>query len=234
MRRSRSSDPVAIETAGRRMAPPGSTVLCALAACVAAACAPARVPPGGSVATVCPAAATLVASRGDLVRLASCATLRGLTVRSGAELDVSELRALTAITGDLVIGPTVAIEDVHLDALRSVDGAIRVAGNGLMRGLYLPQLERAGAITIDGNAALTTISLPRLVAAGALQITDDASLEAIEMSALASVDRELVLAGVPRLELIDAGELRRAAVVRLDAPKLPADVADGLRRLASP
>src|SRR4051794_34551646 len=85
--------------------------------------------PGGSVAPGCPAGAALVASRGDLARLASCATLRGLTVRSGAELDVSELRALTAITGDLVIGPTVAIEDVQFAGLRSVSGAIRVAGN---------------------------------------------------------------------------------------------------------
>ena len=191
-------------------------------------------PPASPVAPVCPGGATLVASRGDLARLASCATLGGLTVRSGAALDVSALRALTAITGDLVIGPTVAIEDVHLDALRTVGGAIRVAGNGLLRGLYLPQLERAGAIAIDGNAALTTISLPRLVTAGALQGTDDASLEALEVSALASIDRELVLAGVPRLDLVDVDELRRAAVVRLDAPRLPADVAERLQGIAAP
>jgi hypothetical protein len=197
----------------------------ALAACGA--------PPARPVAPVCPGAATLVASRGDLARLASCATLRGLTVRSGAALDVSELRALTAITGDLVIGPTVAIDDVHLDALRTVGGAVRVAGNGLLRGLYLPRLERAGAIAIDGNAALTTISLPRLVAAGALQVTDDASLEALEVSALTSIDRELVLAGVPRLDLVDAGELRSAVVVRLDAPRLPAEVAERLQAIAA-
>jgi len=209
------------------MAHARSLVFAAVAACSA--------PPASPAVPVCPDGVTLVASRGDLARLASCATLRGLTVRSGAALDVSALRALAAITGDLVIGPTVAIDDVHLGELRAVDGAIRVVGNGMLRGLYLPRLERAGAIAIDGNAALTTISLPQLaVVRGALRITDDASLEAIDLSALVSLDRELVLGGVPRLELVDADQLARAAAVRLDAPRLPPEVADRLRALAAP
>src|SRR3954466_6112625 len=94
----------------------------------------------------CPAERAVVARPADLARLASCATLGGLTVRSGAALDLSALRALTAITGDLVIGPTVAIEDVELPALQTVGGAIHVVGNGLLRRLALPRLERAGRI----------------------------------------------------------------------------------------
>lgn len=221
------------------MASLGWTAIAVLAACHAPATGgPAREPTGGAERTAAPAgcsdAMTLLASRADVLRRAGCTTLRGLTVRSGAALDVSALGALTAITGDLVIGPTVAIEDVHLDALRSVGGAIRVASNGLLRGLYLPRLERAGAIAIEGNAALMTISLPRLSAAGALAIRDDGILETVDVSALVSIDGELVLAGVPRLDLVDAGELRRAAAVRIDAPRLPADVAERLRGVAAP
>lgn len=181
----------------------------------------------------CPDGVTLVASRGDLARLASCATLRALIVRSAAALDVSELRALTAITGDLVIGPTVAVEDVELPALHTVGGAIRVVGNGLLRQLRLPRLERAGAVVIDGNAVVTTIALSRLrIVHGALRITDNAALELLDLAALATVDRELVLTGDPSLSLLEVDQLERAAAVSIDAPRLPPDVAERLRTAA--
>jgi hypothetical protein len=222
MRRSRSS-----------AADHGAIALLALAGCGGSPMS--AVSPTNEGAAGCPEREAMVASRGDLARLVSCATLRGLTVRSGAALDVSALGALTTITGDLVIGPTVAIEDVQLRGLRTVGGAIRVVGNGLLRGLYLPRLERAGAIAIDGNAALTTISLPQLaVVRGALRITDDASLEAVELSALMSLDQELVFAGVPRLELVDVEQLAHVAAVRLDAPRLSPEIAERLRAIAAP
>jgi len=189
--------------------------------------------PASPVVPGCPDGVMLIATRGDLVRLAGCGTLRGLTVRSGATLDVSALRALTTITGDLVIGPTVAIEDVHLGELRAVGGAIRVVGNGLLRRLHLPRLERAGAVMIDGNPVVTAIALPRLrTVHGALRITDNAALEVIDLAALASVDQELVLTGVPSLSLVEAEQLQRAAAVRVDAPGLPSDIADRLLRAA--
>lgn len=189
--------------------------------------------PASRAAPGCPDGVTLVASRGDLARLAGCATLRGLTVRSGAAFDVSALRALTTITGDLVIGPTVAIEDVHLGELRVVGGAIRVVGNGLLRRLHLPSLERAGAVMIDGNPVVTTIALPRLqIVHGALHITDNAALELIDLAALATVDQELVLTGDPGLSLVEAEQLRHSAIVTIDAPRLPPDVADRLRAAA--
>jgi hypothetical protein len=181
----------------------------------------------------CPDGVMLVASRGDLVRLAGCATLRGLTVRSGAALDVSELHALTTITGDLVIGPTVAVEDVELPALRTIGGAIRVVGNGLLRRLHLPELEQVGAVVIDGNPVVTTIALPRLQTVhGALRITDNAALELIDLAALATVDRELVLTDNPALSLVEAEQLRHAGAVSIDAPRLPPDVAERLRAAA--
>jgi hypothetical protein len=198
----------------------------------ALACGPA---PASPAAARCPAdRAVVLASRADVARVAGCTELRGVTVRTGGALDLSTLRALTAISGDLVIGPTVGIEQVTLGGLRRVDGAIRVTGNGLLEGLYLPRLERAGGLAIEGNAAITTISLPRLVAVGgALQITGNASLELVDLSALASIGRELVLAGGPRLTLALAGQLERAAAVRIDAPNLPSDVVDRLRASAA-
>jgi hypothetical protein len=191
-------------------------------------------PVAAPVAPGCPAdRAVVVARPADLARLASCATLRGLTVRSGAALDLSVLRALTAITGDLVIGPTVAVEDVDLPALRTVGGAIRVVGNGLLRRVRLPVLEQAGQIVIDGNPAVAAIALPRLrTVHGALRITDNAALELIDLAALATVEQELVLTGDPGLSLVEAEQLQRAATVVIDARRLPPDIAERLRMAA--
>lgn len=212
---------------------PGSSAWAALGA-VLAACGPA---PARPAAASCPADRMIVlASQADVARIASCQVAPGVLVRTGAALDLSALRALTAITGDLVIGPTVGIEEVSLGALRRVDGALRVVSNGLLHGLYLPRLERAGDIAIAGNAAIATISLPRLAQVrGALHITDNASLELVDVSALATIGRELVLAGNPRLSLVEATQLQRAAAVQVDLPNLPPDVAGRLRAtVASP
>jgi hypothetical protein len=205
----------------------------ALAFAVAPACGPSLASPP---APSCPADRVIVlASHADIARLASCTVARGVTLRSGAALDASKLHALTTITGDLVIGPTVAIDDVTLRELRVVGGAIHVAGNGLLQGLYLPKLERAGRIEIEGNASITTISLPQLQTVhGALHITDNANLALVDLSALTTIDQDLVLTGDPNLNLLEATQLQHAAAVRLDAPALPSDVADHLRAIAAP
>jgi LytS/YehU family sensor histidine kinase len=176
----------------------------------------------------------VLASQADIARIARCATLAGVVIRSGAALDTSILRALTTITGDLVVGPTVGTHEVTLGELRVVEGAIRVANNGLLQGLFLPKLERAGRIDIDGNVAITTISLPRLaVIQGALHITDNASLEVVDIPMLESIAQELVLAGAPQLTLVDASQLKRAASVSVHAPRLPSELTDRLRAAAT-
>jgi hypothetical protein len=176
----------------------------------------------------------VLASQADIARIARCATLAGVVIRTGAALDTSALRALTTITGDLVVGPTVGINEVTLAGLRVVEGAIRVANNGLLQGLFLPELERAGLIDIDGNVAVTTISLPRLATVGgALHITDNASLELVDVPMLQSIAQELVLTGAPQLTLVDASQLKRAASVSLNAPKLLPELADHLRAAAA-
>ena len=176
----------------------------------------------------------VLASQADLGRLARCRQLAGVTLRTAAAVDPSALRALLVITGDLVIGPSVAIDGVTLGELRAVDGAIRVAGNARLQGLFLPRLERAGRLEIDGNAAVTTVSLPQLTAVrGGLRITDNASLELVDLPRLASIGQELVLAGDPELALVEAGELHTAGRVELDLPRLPSDLAGRLRAAAA-
>ena len=175
----------------------------------------------------------VVASQRDVARLAGCQVLGGLVIRTGAALDLSPLAALTDVAGDVVIGPTVAVESVTLGALGRVGGAIRVISNGSLQGLYLTQLADAGRIEVAGNAVITTVALPGLTAVhGALQVIDDPALEALDLSALASIDRELVVTGVPALSVALAPQLRRAAAVELDAPRLSADLARSLRSVA--
>jgi hypothetical protein len=193
----------------------------------------------GPIAATRPAAScggdrpVVIVRQADITALAGCTTLRGVTIRSAAPLDVSALRQLATITGDLTIGPTVAVDEIQLGELRAVLGTIHIVANGLVTGVFLPRLERAGRIAVDGNASLTTVSLPRLAAVhGALQVTDNASLEALDLPALLTVDQDLVLDGDPVLTVLDAPQLRRTGALALAAPRLPHDVADRLRTIA--
>jgi hypothetical protein len=192
--------------------------------------------PASPPASSCPTdRAVILASRADIARAASCTTLAGVMVRSGAALDTSALSALTTITGDLIIGPTVGIHDATFRELRIVDGALRVGGNGLLQGLFLPKLERAGSIAIDGNVALTTISLPRLTSVGgSFHITDNASLELVDIPTLQSIAHDFVITGAPQLTLIDASQLQAAASVKLEGSKLSPELADRLRAVSAP
>jgi hypothetical protein len=175
----------------------------------------------------------VLARPADVARLAHCAVLAGLVVRTGAALDVSALRTLTAIRGDLVIGPTVSIEDIAVAELRIVDGAIRVVGNGALQRLRMPKLERAGRLEVDSNPVLATLSLPRLAEVrGSLQVTDNAGLELVDLSGLTSVGQALVLTGDPSLAMVDAGALRTAGRVEVDLARLSSEQADQLRAAA--
>ncbi|HET9625105.1 MAG TPA: hypothetical protein VFP84_27245 [Kofleriaceae bacterium] len=177
-----------------------------LAACGAPA-------PAAPVAPAC--GDVVIGDQADVARAAGCVALRSLTIRSGAALDLAPLAGLREVTGDVVVGPTVGMEDLSLTGLRTVGGALRVVGNGLAQGIFLRQLERAGAITIDGNPAITTIALPRLTTAAALRVTDNASLELLDLAALTTLGAALVVTGAPRLSVLDAPGLpddQRAAL----------------------
>jgi hypothetical protein len=146
------------------------------------------------------------------------------------------LRSLATITGDLMVGPTLGLEELSLLDLHEVGGAIQVTSNGTLRGLFLPRLERAGRVEIEANAALVTISMPRLATvAGSQVITGNGSLELIDLSALTAVGKDLVITDNPRLALIEAGQLARALDVRVTGNRaLPAEQIEALRPKTPP
>src|SRR5258706_12539340 len=76
-----------------------------------------------------PGRTAVLGTQDEVSSFAGCKHASGLTIQTGATVDLSPLRELEAITGDLVIGPTVGIDEVALNALVSVGGAVRVAHN---------------------------------------------------------------------------------------------------------
>jgi hypothetical protein len=172
----------------------------------------------------------------DIARYAACTSLGSLTVRSGAQIDLSELRALETITGDLDIGPTVGFEELKLSELTVVEGNVHIVSNTSLRGIFLPRLLRAGRIEIESNASLTTIVLPRLeTVAGSLLINENTLLEIVDFSALTTIGKDLVMADNTSLTLIEGGKLESVQEVRLERnKKLPPDALDGLRAKTPP
>ena len=171
----------------------------------------------------CPMDRTIaIATQDDAAQLAGCKRARGVAIRTGATVDLAPLAQLEEITGDLVIGPTVGLEEAGLNGLEHVGGAIRVSDNASLHGLYLPRLLDAGRIVIDANQGLRTIALPRVAAVhGALAVTDNPKLELFTASQLVAVDHELVIAGQPKLETVELARLAAAEGVRIeDDPKL--------------
>ena len=195
-------------------------------------CGPATTVHPSGVPAGCPTEGVITLSgKEDVAAIAGCKTVGGLVIRTGARLQLGPLRRLELVRGDLVVGPTVGLDEVALKELREVTGTIRVIGNGNVRAVFLPQLRHAGRIEIDSNVAITTLSMPLLEAvAGSLVITHDAELELIELSSLATVGQELVLADNPKLVLVEAGKLAGAGAIRVEHNALlPADQVEVLR-----
>jgi hypothetical protein len=166
----------------------------------------------------------------DVDKVAGCTTLPGIVIRTGATIDVAPLKELEEITGDVSIGPTVALDEVALNNLLRVGGTIRVANNGSLKGLFLPRVERIGRLEVENNVLLNSISLPRLAGVdGAMVIADNGSLELISAPLLATVGKELVIAGHSKLSLLEMARLTRVEGTRIEAnPKLPVEVVETL------
>ena len=177
----------------------------------------------------------VLATQDDVAAFAGCKRAVGLSIRTGAAIDVSPLGELDEITGDLAIGPTVGVESITL-RVRRVGGSVRATGNTSLFGLFLPLLEHAGRIDVDANARLATLSARRLAGVTeSIIITDNRALALVDLPALVVVGNELVISGDPALELVDMPRLARASAVRLDGdPKLAPAVIDRLRRAAPP
>jgi hypothetical protein len=170
----------------------------------------------------------------EVGKLAGCTKLAGVEIRTGATVDVTPLRHLEEISGDLEIGPTVGVDTVAFNGLVRVGGTIRILNNGSLRGVFLPRLESAGRIEIENNVVLTTISLPRLTGVtNSMVVADNNGLELISASALTRLGGELVVVNHPKLDLVELPRLGQVQSVRLENnPTLPAEVADKLRSTA--
>jgi hypothetical protein len=166
----------------------------------------------------------------DVNKLAGCLQLQGITIRTGATIDVSPLKELEEISGDLSIGPTVGLDEAAFNGLLRVGGTIRVANNGSLRGLFFPRVERIGRAEIENNVVLNSISMPRLgTVDGALVIADNGGLEMISAPLLATVGKELVIAGHRKLHLLEMSHVTSVETIRIEGnPKLAADVVDKL------
>jgi hypothetical protein len=177
----------------------------------------------------------LLDSQDAVLHFAGCRVAEGLVVRTGASIDLGPLRELEEIRGDLVVGPTVGIEELELNRVRTIGGAVRVSKNSSLRGLFLPRLETAGRIFVEDNGALTTIALPRIdTVRGAVIISDNHSLELIAAPELRSVGHELVVIDHPKLALMQLDKLVSAEAVRIERdPKLPPEMVTQIREKGS-
>ncbi len=167
----------------------------------------------------------------EVGQVSGCSQLSGVEIRTGATVDVTPLRELEEISGDLSIGPTVGVDSIAFNGLLRVGGTIRVVSNSSLRGLFLPRLESVGRIEVESNVVLTTISVPRLTTVhNSIVIASNPALELISASLLSSVGGELVIVDHPKLNLVELPRVRRLQAVRLENnPKLSAEVADQLR-----
>lgn len=207
------------------MRPSRASLLAILAGCGGAPSAPGPAP--------CPTAPVRLAGPEQVAAFATCTTAAAITIRTGAPLELRAL-AVESIAGDLVVGPTFGIEELALTRLRRVGGAIRIASNANLRGLFLPALEEAGAVDIGGNVALTTISLPRLAAVtGAFAIVGSAELELLDASKLVAIGGELALVDNPELGVVELAALARARSTRIENNRsLDPEVVEALRKAA--
>lgn len=171
----------------------------------------------------------------EIKKFAGCRKASGVRIRTGATIDVSPLRELEEISGDLSIGPTVGVDSIAFNGLLRVGGTIRVTSNGSLRGLFFPRLESVGRIEVDGNVVLTTISVPRLASVkGSFVVTDNHGLELLSASLLQTIGGELVIADHPKLNLLELPRLTSTQTLRIENnPQVAPEVVEGLRAKAS-
>ncbi|HEU0029307.1 MAG TPA: hypothetical protein VFQ53_01655 [Kofleriaceae bacterium] len=207
-----------------------------LASLALAACGPATTVHPDTVAAGCPREPVRLSGQEDVAGIAGCAKLGAVTIRTGAPLSLGALRRLQTIDGDLVIGPSVGLEDVALPEVVTITGTLRVIGNGNVHGVFLPKLARVAAIEVDSNPALANLSLPSLaVVPGPVAILNNPELELVELSALTAVEGELAVIKNPKLVMLEVAKLERAKTLRVeDNPALPAATNDALNRLRAP
>jgi hypothetical protein len=147
----------------------------------------------------------VITGEDSLASVAGCSRLDGsLAIRGGAAFDLTQLADLEVITGDLTIGPTFALETLHVTGLREVGGAVRIVSNAAADGASLPALERAGSLEVAANVDLGRFLAPRLTdVAGDVTVADNPELELLQLGALARVGGAVSLTANPVLQVIE-------------------------------
>jgi len=148
----------------------------------------------------------VVITSDDTMRAATACTKIGgiLTIRGAAKLDLGTLQ-VTEVQGDLVIGPTFAVDAIDLPSLVRVGGVVHVISNGSATDASMPALAHAGGLEVAGNVSLAGFTAPALASIDHdLAITDDAVLEDVDFTALAHVGGAVRMSGNPALSLIEA------------------------------
>jgi hypothetical protein len=167
--------------------------------------------------TTCPREPVVIASQEDADALAGCESVRGLTIRTAGELNLSHLGELRQVEhGDLVVGPSVGLSAVELPSLVAVDGAVRVVGNGSLTTLALPRLTRASSVIVEGNVDLRIVTIPVLTAIpGQLRVARAPSLTLLDATALETVDGRFSIDEAPVLSALEVPALTRVGQLDL-------------------
>lgn len=169
----------------------------------------------------------VIGDQSDVARYAACTSVASLTIRSAAKLDLKPL-SLESIDGDIMLGPTIEVDEITIPKLRVVRGAIRAASNANLVGIYLPALESAGSITIEANASLKIVQLPQLRSTASLTLSGIA-LEVVNAKSLTAT--KLSISAAPELTLLDVDALAAGTATIDDAPRLDAALVERLGSL---
>lgn len=180
-----------------------------------------------------PDAKIVLGGQDDVDAARGCLTIESLTIRTGAALDLSPLKRLHVVLGDVSVGPSVALEELQLPQLYSV-GTLTIAGNNDLHGVILPKLASARGIRIENNIALATVRLPALAkVSGDFVVATHGELGLLDASALETIGGELWILDNGKLTLVEAAQLQHAAGVRIDGnAMLDAQVVGALRAKA--
>lgn len=144
----------------------------------------------------------LIESRDDVLKYAGYTSVNHLKVH-GNSADLSALRCLERVKGDLSITEYEGETLDGLQNLRTVDGHVRITRSDTFKQLALPSLVSiAGSLNISEHDLLEQVFLPRLEAIGE-GIGIDVTAEEDELFSIAMAD-------VYGLKELDVGGLQRA------------------------
>lgn len=187
----------------------------AAALAVLAACGASEKPERAPAAPTCPAGDVVVRVDEEAAALAGC----------------------TAITGDLVVGPSFALGSLApLARIERIAGSLEISSNAALAGVFLPGLRRVGgSVTVESNLSVETVSLHHLVDVGGdLTVRGNRGLMRLDLGALKEVHGRLEVSDHPALDSVSFDALAITGELAIDGNPAwsEADIAALRSRLA--